>query len=100
MAPTSASRPDSMRGNRNAVKPGQGVLMLVRFPDGDAYQRVLAALSPAERGSALLEAARAVEAAALAIIGDCAQCGEPVSAAEGLTDGLCASCAALAAAAQ
>ena len=99
--PTSDTRPDSMRGNQNAAKPGRGTLIAVRFPNEEAHRLVIEALDPTDRGRALAAAAEAVWEAAMTIVADCDRCGEAITATEGVTvaDGeqLCLSCAALAA---
>ena len=83
------------RGNRNAAKQGEGRLIRVRLSPFD-FDLVVEALSPEERGAALLAAANEVLRRSLIIMGNCPNCGEAINATEWRGEGtLCASCEAL-----
>jgi len=90
-------------GNRNAAKQGESRLMQVRLSDPAHFDFIQEALSPAERGAALLQAAQEVGSAAMEIVAECARCGDPIGGAEGHyeRDGeiLCHSCEMIARAA-
>ena len=82
-------------GNRNAAKEGEGRLIRVRLSPFD-FDLVVEALSPEERGAALLAAANEVLRRALTVMGECPNCGEFLNATEWRGEGtLCASCEAL-----
>lgn len=90
-------------GNRNAAKRGESRLMYVRLSDPTHFQFITEALSPTERGAALLQAAQVKWSATMEIVAECAQCGDPIGGAEGHyeRDGetLCYSCEMIARAA-
>lgn len=82
-------------GNRNAAKEGEGRLVRVRLSPFD-LDFVIEALTPEERGAALLAAAQERLTQALTVMGECPNCGEFLNATEWRGEGtLCASCEAL-----
>ena len=82
-------------GNRNAAKQGEGRLIRVRLSPFD-FDLVVEALSPEERGAALLAAANEVLRRALTVMGECPNCGEFLNATEWRGEGaLCNSCESL-----
>ena len=78
------------KGNRNRALAGSARLMQIRLDDESDFDFIIEALDPTERGRALLEAAYAVARSAMIVVGDCANCGEPLTANE--TGTLCMSC--------
>ena len=78
------------KGNRNAALEGKARLIRIRLDNESDFDFIIETLDPAERGRALLEAAYDVARSAMIVAGDCANCGEPLTANE--TGTLCMSC--------
>lgn len=90
------------KGNRNAAKDGESLLVRIRLERPDPLvKEAIQAMSPEDRGKVLDDY---VVSQSIVIVADCSRCGEPINATEPMIywDGvrICESCHMIAMAAK